>query len=43
MTQPYLDIQHLNKQFGAFQALKGISLTIEPGGVYLLSRPLRLR
>lgn len=31
MTQPYLDIQHLNKQFGAFQALKGISLTIEPG------------
>lgn len=31
MTQPYLDIQHLNKQFGAFQALKGISLTIEQG------------
>ncbi|WP_262109901.1 putative 2-aminoethylphosphonate ABC transporter ATP-binding protein [Aeromonas sp. Marseille-Q5825] len=31
MTQPYLDIQHLNKQFGAFQALKGISLSIHPG------------
>ena len=31
MTQPYLDIQHLNKQFGAFQALKGISLSIQPG------------
>lgn len=29
--QPYLDIRHLNKHFGAFQALKDISLTIEKG------------
>lgn len=31
MTRPYLDIQHLNKHFGAFQALKDISLGIEQG------------
>ncbi|OMQ26765.1 putative 2-aminoethylphosphonate ABC transporter ATP-binding protein [Serratia oryzae] len=31
MSQPYLDIKHLNKHFGAFQALKDISLSIEQG------------
>ena len=31
MTRPYLDIKHLNKHFGAFQALKDISLAIEQG------------
>ncbi|MFC0227454.1 putative 2-aminoethylphosphonate ABC transporter ATP-binding protein [Serratia aquatilis] len=31
MTQPYLDIKHLNKHFGTFQALKDISLTIDQG------------
>ncbi|WP_349921302.1 putative 2-aminoethylphosphonate ABC transporter ATP-binding protein [Aeromonas veronii] len=31
MTRPYLDIQHLNKHFGHFQALTEISLGIEQG------------
>ncbi|KEY56490.1 putative 2-aminoethylphosphonate ABC transporter ATP-binding protein [Serratia sp. DD3] len=31
MTQPYLDIKHLNKHFKAFQALKDISLTVKKG------------
>ena len=31
MSRPYLDIQHLNKHFGNFQALKEISLAVAQG------------
>ncbi|MGL5739528.1 MAG: ATP-binding cassette domain-containing protein, partial [Plesiomonas shigelloides] len=31
MSHPYLQITHLNKSFGAFQALRDISLSVEAG------------
>ena len=40
---PYLRIERLRKQFGAFAALKDISLEIFPRRVRLLSRALGLR
>lgn len=34
MTQPVLEIHHLQKHFGRFQALKDITFTVNPGEVF---------
>ncbi|HJE86183.1 MAG TPA: ABC transporter ATP-binding protein [Levilactobacillus hammesii] len=34
MTQPVLEINHLQKRFGKFQALKDITFTVNPGEVF---------